>query len=63
MKIPFFCNAKGRTPLLCYFNDIYEFVFHGCSGNYDDKTESTFHERACEHVWTDKDSILNNHLD
>ena len=59
----FFCNAKDRTSLICHFNDIYEFVFHRCSGNYDGKTENTFHERTCEHAWTDRDSVTNNHLD
>ena len=59
----FFCNAKGRTPTLCHLNDIYEFVFHGCSGNYDGKTEKTFHEKTFEYGWADKDSVINNHLD
>ena len=44
------------------FNDIYEFVFHGCSGNYDGKTEKTFHKRTCECAWTGKDSVTSNHL-
>ena len=59
----FFCNAKDRSPLLCYFNGIYEFFSHGCPGNYDGKTKKTFHERNCEHAWADKDSVINNHLD
>ena len=59
----FFCNTKDRTPMLCHFNDIYEFVFHGCSGNYHGKTKKTFHERTCEQAWTDKDNVINNHLD
>ena len=59
----FFCNAKGRAPLLCRFNVIYEFLCHGCSANFDGKTEKTFHQKTCENAWVDKGSVINNHFD
>ena len=41
---------------------MYEFVWPGCSANYDGKTERTLFERNVEHAWSDKDSAVNIHL-
>ena len=41
---------------------MYEFLCPGCSANYVGKTERTLFERNVEHVWNDKDSVVNIHL-
>ena len=40
----------------------YDFVCTGCSANFVGKSENTFNERTRKHAWTDKDSVINNHL-
>ena len=59
----FFCNTKDTTPLLCQSNIVYAFVCWGCSAYSVDKTERTFYERTCKHVWTGKGSVINDNLD
>ena len=41
---------------------MHEFVCPGCSANYVGKTERTSFERNVEHDWSDKDSVVNIHL-
>ena len=41
---------------------MYEFVCPGCSANYVGKTERTLYERNVEHVWNDKDNVINIHF-
>ena len=59
----FFCNTNKRTPLLCQSNIFYESFCPGCSANHVSKTERIFHKRHHKDVYTDKDSIINNHID
>ena len=62
-KMEFFCSTKDRTSLLCQSNIAHDFVRLGCSANFVGKTARTFHQRTRQHAWTDKDSVINNHLD
>ena len=41
---------------------MYEFAFPGSSASYFGKTERNIFERNVEHVWSDKDSVVNIHL-
>ena len=62
-KMEFFCSTKDRTSLLCQSNIAHDFVRLGCSANFVGKTARIFHQRTRQHAWTDKDSVINNHLD
>ena len=62
-KMEFFCSTKDRTSLLCQSNIAHDFVRLGCSANFFGKTARTFRQRTRQHAWTDKDSVINNHLD
>ena len=59
----FFCNTKGRTPIVNQSFVLYEFTCSGCGGNYVGKTERTLYERCIEHAWSDQNSIVKNHFD
>ena len=61
-KIDFFCSTKDKTSTLNQSFVVYEFVCPGCSANYVGKTERTFFERNVEHASSDKDSVVNIHL-
>ena len=41
---------------------VYEFVCPRCSANYVRKAERTLLERNVEYAWSDKDSVVNIHL-
>ena len=41
---------------------VYESVCLGRSVNYVVETEKTYYKITQEHDWTDKDSVINNHL-
>ena len=61
-KIDFFCSIKDKTPTLNQSYVVYEFVCPRCSANYAEKTEGTLSERNVGHVWNDKGSVVNIHL-
>ena len=41
---------------------VYEFMCPGCKANFVGKIERTLFERNVEHAWSDKDSVVNIHL-
>ena len=43
-------------------NVVYEFKCSGCHANYVGKTERTIWERTHEHVWSQKDKPIYQHL-
>ena len=57
-----YCNSKDKTVVLCNSFVVYYFSYSGCGANYIDKTERKLYERTIEHAWTDKNSVLRNHL-
>ena len=61
-KLNFLCNVKDKTPRLNQSLVAYEFVSPGYSANYVWKTERTSLKRDIEHVCSDKDSVVNIHL-
>ena len=62
IKIDFLCSTKDKTSTLNQSFVLYEFVCPGCSANYIRKTERTLFERNVEHGCSDKDSVVNVHL-
>ena len=62
-KMRFFCNTKDRTPAINQSFVVYEFRCPGCGANYVGTTERPLYERCVEHAWSDKNSIVKNHLD
>ena len=61
-KIYFSCNTKDRTPTLNKAFVIYESMYLKCSANNAGKTEKTLFERNVGHVWKNKYSVVNIHL-
>ena len=57
-----FCNTKDRTPIINQFFVVYEFTCSDCGVNYVEKNERTLYERCVERAWSDKNSVVRNHL-
>ena len=61
-KLSFYTNMKDKLPLMDNSFVVYEFRCPCCSSNYVGKTERTLQERATEHAFEDKQSVVRNHL-
>ena len=61
-KLSFYTNMKDKLPLMANSFVVYEFRCPYCSSNYVGKTERTLQERATEHAFEDKQSVVRNHL-
>ena len=57
-----FTSVKDRTPFLNRSNVVYEVTCPGCGCTYIGKTDRTVFERSSEHAWTDKSSIVRQHI-
>ena len=58
-----FTGVKDPTPFLNKSNVVYKISCPGCGSSYIGKTDRTLFERISEHAWTDKSSIVRQHLD